>query len=77
MLGSKGIRVNAVTLEPIWTPLIPSTMPYEKVKSFGQDTLLGAGQYKELAGIYVLLASDEDSDMPGGIYAVTGDTPLL
>jgi NAD(P)-dependent dehydrogenase (short-subunit alcohol dehydrogenase family) len=78
MLGSRGIRVNAVAPGPIWTPLIPSTMPDEKVKSFGQDTPLGrAGQPKELAGIYVLLASDEGSYMNGGIYAVTGGTPLL
>jgi NAD(P)-dependent dehydrogenase (short-subunit alcohol dehydrogenase family) len=78
MLGRKGIRVNAVAPGPIWTPLIPSTMPDEKVKSFGQDTPLGrAGQPKELAGIYVLLASEEGSYMTGGIYAVTGGTPLL
>lgn len=78
MLGSKGIRVNAVAPGPIWTPLIPSTMPPEKVKSFGRDTPLGrAGQPKELAGIFVLLASDEGSYMTGGIHAVTGGTPLL
>jgi hypothetical protein len=78
MLGSKGIRVNAVAPGPIWTPLIPSTMPPEKVQSFGKDTPLGrAGQPKELAGIYVLLASDEGSYMTGGIYAVTGGIPLL
>jgi NAD(P)-dependent dehydrogenase (short-subunit alcohol dehydrogenase family) len=78
MLGSKGIRVNAVAPGPIWTPLIPSTMPAEKVKSFGQDTPLSRpGQPKELAGIYVLLASEEGSYMTGGIYAVTGGLPLL
>ena len=78
MLGSRGIRVHAVAPGPIWTPLIPSTMPPEKVKSFGKDTPLGrAGQPKELAGIYVLLASDEGSYMTGGIHAVTGGTPLL
>jgi NAD(P)-dependent dehydrogenase (short-subunit alcohol dehydrogenase family) len=78
MLGRKGIRVNAVAPGPIWTPLIPSTMPPEKVKSFGKDTPLGrAGHPKELAGIYVLLASEEGSYMTGGIYAVTGGTPLL
>jgi NAD(P)-dependent dehydrogenase (short-subunit alcohol dehydrogenase family) len=78
MLGEKGIRVNAVAPGPIWTPLIPSTMPDEKVKSFGKDTPLGRpGQPKELAGIFVLLASDEGSYMNGGIYPVTGGTPLL
>ena len=78
MLGSKGIRVNAVAPGPIWTPLIPSTMPPEKVESFGKDTPLGrAGHPKELAGIYVLLASEEGSYMTGGIHAVTGGTPLL
>ena len=78
MLGSKGIRVNAVAPGPIWTPLIPSTMPDGKVKSFGKDTPLGrAGQPRELAGIYVLLASEEGSYMTGGIHAVTGGTPLL
>jgi len=78
MLGSKGIRVNAVAPGPIWTPLIPSTMPPEKVKSFGMDTPLGRpGQPRELAGIFVLLASEEGSYMNGGIHAVTGGTPLL
>ncbi len=78
MLGSKGIRVNAVAPGPIWTPLIPSTMPPEKVESFGKDTPLGRpGQPRELAGIYVLLASDEASYMTGGIYTVTGGSPLL
>jgi hypothetical protein len=78
MLGSKGIRVNGVAPGPIWTPLIPSTMPPEKVASFGKDTPLGRpGQPRELAGIYVLLASEEGSYMTGGIYAVTGGTPLL
>ena len=78
MLGDRGIRVNAVAPGPIWTPLIPSTMPDEKVKNFGKDTPLGrAGQPKELAGIYVLLASEEGSYMTGGIHAVTGGTPLL
>ena len=78
MLGERGIRVNSVAPGPIWTPLIPSTMPPEEVESFGQDTpLKRAGQPKELAGIYVLLASDEGSYMTGGRYAVTGGTPIL
>ena len=78
LLGEKGIRVNSVAPGPIWTPLIPSTMSPEKVKSFGESTPLGrAGQPKELAGIYVPLASDEGSYMSGGRYPVTGGTPIL
>jgi NAD(P)-dependent dehydrogenase (short-subunit alcohol dehydrogenase family) len=78
MLGEKGIRVNAVAPGPIWTPLIPSTMPDEKVKTFGEDTPLGRpGQPAELAGIFVLLASDDGSYMNAGVYPVTGGTPLL
>jgi len=78
MLGERGIRVNSVAPGPIWTPLIPSTMPPEQVAKFGEDTPLGrAGQPRELQGIYVLLASDEGSFMSGGRYAVTGGTPIL
>ncbi|WP_275451207.1 glucose 1-dehydrogenase, partial [Arthrobacter sp. H14] len=73
MLGPKGIRVNSVAPGPIWTPLIPSTMPEEKVKSFGQDVPLGrAGQPAELAPVYVLLASDDGSYVSGSRVAVTG-----
>lgn len=78
MLGERGIRVNAVAPGPIWTPLIPATMPEEKVQSFGGDTALGrAGQPSELAGAYVLLASDEGSYMTGAIIPVTGGRPML
>jgi hypothetical protein len=78
MLGEKGIRVNAVAPGPIWTPLIPSTMPDEKVKTFGEDTpLKRPGQPAELAGIFVLLASEQGSYMNAGVYPVTGGTPLL
>lgn len=78
MLGEKGIRVNSVAPGPIWTPLIPSTMPPEKVESFGQDTPLGrAGQPAELAPTYVLLASDDGSYMSGARIAVTGGRPIL
>jgi hypothetical protein len=63
---------------PIWTPLIPSTMPEEKVKSFGSNTPLGrAGQPVELAPVYVLLASDEASYISGARVAVTGGRPML
>jgi NAD(P)-dependent dehydrogenase (short-subunit alcohol dehydrogenase family) len=78
LLGDKGIRVNSVAPGPIWTPLIPSTMPSEKVSSFGENTPLGrAGQPAELAGAYVLLASDEASYISGARLAVTGGRPVL
>lgn len=78
LLGPRGIRVNSVAPGPIWTPLIPSTMPPEKVQQFGADTPLGrAGQPAELAGSYVLLASEEGSYMSGARIAVTGGRPIL
>jgi NAD(P)-dependent dehydrogenase (short-subunit alcohol dehydrogenase family) len=78
LLGDKGIRVNSVAPGPIWTPLIPSTMPPEKVSSFGENTPLGrAGQPAELAPVYVLLASDEASYVSGARIAVTGGRPVL
>jgi NAD(P)-dependent dehydrogenase (short-subunit alcohol dehydrogenase family) len=78
LLGPKGIRVNSVAPGPIWTPLIPSTMPPEKVEQFGSDTPLGrAGQPVELAPVYVLLASDEGSYISGARIAVTGGRPVL
>ena len=78
LLGPQGIRVNSVAPGPIWTPLIPATMPPEKVESFGEDVPLGrVGQPAELAGAYVLLASDEGSYMSGARIAVTGGRPIL
>jgi len=78
MLGPRGIRVNSVAPGPIWTPLIPATMPPEKVEHFGEDTPLGRpGQPAELAGAYVLLASEEGSYMSGARIAVTGGRPIL
>ncbi|WNG94178.1 SDR family oxidoreductase [Mycobacterium sp. ITM-2016-00318] len=78
LLGEKGIRVNSVAPGPIWTPLIPATMPEEKVASFGENTPLGrAGQPAELAPVYVMLASDEASYVSGARVAVTGGRPVL
>ncbi len=78
MVAEKGIRVNAVAPGPIWTPLIPSTMPAEKAAKFGQQTLIGrAGQPAELAGAYVLLASDLGSFMTGAIVPVTGGEIMI
>jgi NAD(P)-dependent dehydrogenase (short-subunit alcohol dehydrogenase family) len=78
LLGDRGIRANAVAPGPIWTPLIPSTMPPEQVAEFGKDTPLGRpGQPKELAPVYVMLASDEASYISGAVIAVTGGKPIL
>jgi NAD(P)-dependent dehydrogenase (short-subunit alcohol dehydrogenase family) len=77
-LGERGIRVNCVAPGPIWTPLIPATMPPEHVASFGQSTpLKRPGQPAEVAPIYVFLASDQASYVTGARYAVTGGTPVL
>ena len=76
--AEKGIRVNCVAPGPIWTPLIPSTMPPEKAKTFGQDVpLKRAGQPAELAPMYVLLASDDSSYMTGSTVQVTGGSPTI
>jgi NAD(P)-dependent dehydrogenase (short-subunit alcohol dehydrogenase family) len=78
MLAERGIRVNGVAPGPIWTPLIPSTMPPEKVESFGKNTPIGrAGQPKELAPAYVFLASDEASYVIGATIPVTGGRPFI
>jgi NAD(P)-dependent dehydrogenase (short-subunit alcohol dehydrogenase family) len=78
MLADKGIRANSVAPGPIWTPLIPATMPEEQVESFGQEVPLArAGQPKEVAPVFVMLASDEASYVSGARIAVTGGTPIL
>jgi NAD(P)-dependent dehydrogenase (short-subunit alcohol dehydrogenase family) len=77
-LASRGIRVNSVAPGPIWTPLIPSTMPPDQVEGFGEATPIGRpGQPAELAPVFVLLASDEASYVIGARIAVTGGTPIL
>jgi NAD(P)-dependent dehydrogenase (short-subunit alcohol dehydrogenase family) len=76
-LGERGIRVNSVAPGPIWTPLIPATMPEEKVESFGEQTPLGrVGQPAELAPAYVFLASGKASYITGEVLAVTGGQPV-
>jgi NAD(P)-dependent dehydrogenase (short-subunit alcohol dehydrogenase family) len=78
LLAEKGIRANSVAPGPIWTPLIPATMPPEKVEGFGEQVPLGrAGQPAELAPVYVMLASDEASYVSGARVAVTGGKPIL
>jgi NAD(P)-dependent dehydrogenase (short-subunit alcohol dehydrogenase family) len=77
MAVKQGVRVNAVAPGPIWTPLIPSTMPPKKVKEFGKDTPLGrAGQPAELAPAFVFLASEDSSYVTGEVIAVTGGYPI-
>jgi len=78
LLGEKKIRVNCVAPGPVWTPLIPSTMPPDQVKEFGKSTPLGRpAQPKELAPAYVMLATDEASYVSGATIAVTGGKPIL
>lgn len=78
LLGERGIRVNSVAPGPIWTPLIPATMPPEQVENFGSQVPLSRpGQPAEVAPVYVLLASDEGSYVSGARIAVTGGRPIL
>lgn len=78
MLADKGIRANAVAPGPIWTPLIPSTMPEDSVKNFGRQVPLGrAGQPAELATAYVMLADPLSSYTSGTTVAVTGGKPFI
>jgi NAD(P)-dependent dehydrogenase (short-subunit alcohol dehydrogenase family) len=78
MYADKGIRANSVAPGPIWTPLIPATMPPEKVESFGEQVPMGRpAQPAELAPVYVMLAGDEASYVSGARIAVTGGKPIL
>jgi NAD(P)-dependent dehydrogenase (short-subunit alcohol dehydrogenase family) len=73
----RGIRVNVVAPGPVWTPLIPATMPPDDVKQFGRQAPIGrAAQPVELAPAYVFLASQESSYIAGETLGVTGGTPL-
>lgn len=78
MLAEKSIRVNAVTPGPIWTPLIPSTMPEEVVTGFGKQVpMKRPGQPAELATAYVMLADPLSSDTSGTTGAVAGGKPFI
>jgi NAD(P)-dependent dehydrogenase (short-subunit alcohol dehydrogenase family) len=78
LLAERGIRANSVAPGPIWTPLIPSTMPAEHVQKFGSNVPLERpGQPAEVAPVYVMLASDEASYVSGARVAVTGGKPIL
>jgi len=72
-LVEKGIRVNAVAPGPIWTPLITSTFPADKVETFGQEVPMGRlGQPEEVAPSYVFLASDDASYISGQVLHING-----
>ncbi|BES72303.1 SDR family oxidoreductase [Marinobacter nanhaiticus D15-8W] len=74
----QGVRVNGVAPGPVWTPLIPSTFPPEKVEGFGGNTLFGRpAQPAEVAPLYVFLASPAASFVAGEIYGVTGGSKQL
>ncbi len=78
LLAEKGIRVNAVAPGPIWTPLIPSTMPEDAVEKFGGNVpMKRPGQPAELATAYVMLADPQSSYTSGATLAVTGGKPII
>jgi NAD(P)-dependent dehydrogenase (short-subunit alcohol dehydrogenase family) len=73
MAMKRGVRVNVVAPGPVWTPLIPSTMPEEKTQQFGQHTAFGrAAQPVEIAPLFVFLASNESRFVSGEVYGATG-----
>jgi NAD(P)-dependent dehydrogenase (short-subunit alcohol dehydrogenase family) len=76
-LAQKGIRVNSVAPGPVWTPLIPATIPGEQLGEFGAQTPLGrAAQPAEMAPFYVFLASGESGYMTAQVLGATGGTPI-
>jgi NAD(P)-dependent dehydrogenase (short-subunit alcohol dehydrogenase family) len=78
LLAEKGIRANAVAPGPIWTPLIPSTLPQDAVVNFGKQVpMKRPGQPAELATAYVMLADPLSSYVSGTTLAVTGGKPIL
>jgi NAD(P)-dependent dehydrogenase (short-subunit alcohol dehydrogenase family) len=78
LLAEKGIRANTVAPGPIWTPLIPSTMPPDAVEGFGKQVpMKRPGQPAELATTYVMLADPLSSYVSGATIAVTGGKPIL
>jgi NAD(P)-dependent dehydrogenase (short-subunit alcohol dehydrogenase family) len=78
LLAGKGIRANAVAPGPIWTPLIPSTLPEEAVVNFGKQVpMKRPGQPAELATAFVMLADPLSSYVSGATIAVTGGKPIL
>jgi NAD(P)-dependent dehydrogenase (short-subunit alcohol dehydrogenase family) len=78
LLAEKGIRANAVAPGPIWTPLIPATLPEDTVAEFGKQVpMKRPGQPAELATAFVMLADPLSSYVSGATIAVTGGKPIL
>jgi len=77
-LTERGIRVNCVAPGPVWTPLIPATMPPEKVESFGEQVPMGrAADPDEIAPSYVFFAADRlSSYYTGEVLAPVGGETL-
>ena len=77
-LGGRGIRVNCVAPGPVWTPLIPATLPKDSVANFGANYPMGRpAQPAELASAYVMLADPASSYTSGATIAVTGGKPII
>jgi NAD(P)-dependent dehydrogenase (short-subunit alcohol dehydrogenase family) len=78
LLAEQGVRANTVAPGPVWTPLIPASLPEDKVQNFGsQVPMKRPAQPCELAPVYVMLAADEASYVSGATVAVTGGKPIL
>ena len=72
-----GLRANSVAPGPVWTPIIPASMPGDTVSQFGGTNPMGRpAQPAELAPAYVFLASQESSYVNGETLGVTGGMPL-
>ena len=72
-----GLRANSVAPGPVWTPIIPASMPADTVSQFGGTSPMGRpAQPAELAPAFVFLASQEASYVNGETLGVTGGQPL-
>ncbi len=78
-LLERGIRVNAATPAPVWTPLNPADGGASDVQHFGQQADLGrAAQPEELSPAYVFLASPVcASYVTGIVLPVTGSVGAI
>ncbi len=72
-LVGRGVRVNCVAPGPVWTPLIPSTLPADRVDSFGSQVPMGrAADPDEIAPSYVFFASGLSSYYTGEVLSPNG-----